>query len=532
MKTEVLFQNIENIINFFIKYCLIIISIIIGIIGVISIFVTAYFSTTYNTASEVTFFKFSFGIIEIILSLLFLSIIIFIFKKITIKIPAKYLLSISLVFMLVIFISWIYLIKLEPIDDQKRIHEMAIDMLNDRIGLYFVQPMYLFLYPYQLGIVFFVSVFYKIFGQNFIIFQYVNCIFSVINLFLLYLISKEIFEEDDVKKIVNILLMGFGLYFLFYNVYFYGNIVGLSFALLSVLFVLKFLNKNKLYQVFLSGIFIGVSIILKTNYNIYFCGILIVLILYTIIKFEKSRIVILPAFLIGYLIISLSYNIFMEKFFNIEIPKGVPMVNFIYMGMSDKVDLYPGWYNGDTLDIYYRNNLDYESSSKEARDLIKIRLKHFSKNPKEFLEYYAKKIGSTWLNPTFQTVWVSTPGARYEWDNKYAEYLNNHQKLLSIVSGNIYRIVEKYFDIYQIVIFITGSIGIFCLGKFSKPEIKKLLLPVVFLGGFLFHIIWETKAIYVIQYYYLLLPFSAYGIYHFLNLDFNKTINKIKGVNK
>ena len=229
MKTEVLFQNIENIINFFIKYCLIIISIIIGIIGVISIFVTAYFSTTYNTASEVTFFKFSFGIIEIILSLLFLSIIIFIFKKITIKIPAKYLLSISLVFMLVIFISWIYLIKLEPIDDQKRIHEMAIDMLNDRIGLYFVQPMYLFLYPYQLGIVFFVSVFYKIFGQNFIIFQYVNCIFSVINLFLLYLISKEIFEEDDIKKIVNILLMGFGLYFMFYNVYFYGNIVGLSY---------------------------------------------------------------------------------------------------------------------------------------------------------------------------------------------------------------------------------------------------------------------------------------------------------------
>ena len=42
---------------------------------------------------------------------------------------------------------------------------------------------------------------------------------------------------------------------------------------------------------------------------------------------------------------------------------------------------------------------------------------------------------------------------------------------------------------------------------------QNVLLPVIFIGGFLFHIIWETKAIYVLQYYYLLLPFSAYGIW-------------------
>lgn len=526
-KIELLQKKFDLII----KYALIIISIIVGIIGIISIFITAYFNTTYNTATEVTYFKFSYGIIPITLTLLFLSFIILICKKLLNKIPAKYLISGTLVIMLALFIAWIYLIKIEPIDDQKRIHEMAIDMLNDRIGLHFVQPMYLFLYPYQLGIVFFVSVFYKIFGQNFLVFQFVNCFFSIANIFLLYLISNEIFKDDDIKEYVIFLLLGFGLYFMFYNVYFYGNIVGLTFALLSILLVLKFLNKNKIYMIFLSGILICISIILKTNYNIYFCGILIILILDLILKYEKRKLLVLPAFLIGYLIINFSYNIYMEKVYDIEIPKGVPMVNFIYMGMSDKTNLYPGWYNGDTLDIYYRNNLDYENSSREAKELIKNRIGFFAQNPVSFLEYYGKKIGSTWLNPTFQTVWVSTPGARYEWDVRYAEYLNNHQKLLSIVSGKMYKIIEKYFDIYQIIIFVFGSIGIFSIAKYGKIAIKKILLPVIFLGGFLFHILWETKAIYVIQYYYLLLPFSAYGIYNISNSDINnKIIHILKNI--
>ena len=505
----------QSIISILIKYCLEIISIIVGIIGIISIFITAYFNTTYNTATEVTSFKYSFVIFPILTILFIIGIVTICNKKENHyfkKIPTKVLLSIIPIILFIIYIFWISILKLEPIDDQKRIHEMAIDMINGKIGLHFVQPMYLFLYPYQLGIVFFVSIFYKVFGQNFIVFEYVNAICSILNFYLLYLISKEIFK-DNISKYLVFLLLGFGLYFMFWNVYFYGNIVGLTFGLSAILFTLKYLNNNKVFNITISGVMISISIILKSNYNIFLCGILVILILDLISNFNKNKMICIIMFLIAYFMISIFYNITMEKIYDIKRPLGVPMINFIYMGMSDKVDLYPGWYNEDTLNIYYRNNLDYEKSSKEACDLIKKRLNHFSKNPKEFLEYYAKKIGSTWLNPTFQTVWCSTPGARYEWDIEYAEYLNHHQKVLSIVTGNIYKIIEFYFDIYQVIIFIFGGIGIFYLSKNQERKMQNVLLPVIFIGGFLFHIIWETKAIYVLQYYYLLLPFSAYGIW-------------------
>ena len=81
----------------------------------------------------------------------------------------------------------------------------------------------------------------------------------------------------------------------------------------------------------------------------------------------------------------------------------------------------------------------------------------------------------------------------------------------SITLKDKYTVEEEYFDVYQIIIFGLSSIGIFFISK--ECNLQKALLPIIFLGGFLFHIMWETKAIYVIQYYYILLPFSAYGLY-------------------
>ena len=40
-----------------------------------------------------------------------------------------------------------------------------------------------------------------------------------------------------------------------------------------------------------------------------------------------------------------------------------------------------------------------------------------------------------------------------------------------------------------------------------------LLIPLIYLsGGFIFHLIWETKSQYVYPYVYLLLPLSAFGL--------------------
>ena len=173
------------------------------------------------------------------------------------------------------------------------------------------------------------------------------------------------------------------------------------------------------------------------------------------------------------------------------------------------------------------------------------RINYFIKNPIKFKNYYIEKIASTWLNPTFQTIWCSLPGTRYIWYPDYAHYLGYHEKILSMVGGDLYKIEEFYFDIYQIIAFFFAGIGILKISNKSNEindeenkndnsdnnkeyinPINYYILPITFLGGFLFHILWETKAIYVIQYYFILLPFTSYG----LNYSYEYILNKYKSI--
>ncbi len=56
-----------------------------------------------------------------------------------------------------------------------------------------------------------------------------------------------------------------------------------------------------------------------------------------------------------------------------------------------------------------------------------------------------------------------------------------------------------------------------------------LLIPLIYLtGGFIFHLIWETKSQYVYPYVYLLLPLSALGLDYMMTLVIKKEDMMIK----
>lgn len=309
--------KLNNLINFLLKYGTIIISTIIAILGVLSIFITAYFNCTFYHADEKTYFKYSFGIIEILLTIFIFIIIFFLIKKVLKKIPSFLLLIPICTFCLILFIYWINAIRLNPESDQKLIHEMAISFLNGGIDYYLKTSQYLFLYPYQFPLTLLVSAIYKLFGENFLYIQYINAICSVGNIILIFYISKILFKNETIQKILALLLGAFSLYWMFFNVHFYGNIIGLFLALSSTLFTLLYLEKRKKIYLIFSGALICLSILIKTNYSIFLCGIAIILILDILLNLDYSKnfkyklkniITIISAFIISYLIIIWAYN--------------------------------------------------------------------------------------------------------------------------------------------------------------------------------------------------------------------------------
>ena len=332
------YNKFQKIINILQKYGLIITSVIIGLIGIISIFVTAYFpkDVYLNVETfEETYYKFSLGIFEIIFTIIGAILIAFLSKKVFKKINSKILIIGLLLIDIIIYVFWINILKIRPYGDQQSVQHIAIQLLDGNIEQFFKMPAYLFLFPYQLGITLFIAIIYKIFGENFMYLQYANVVFTIINMWLIFYITKLIFKKENIQKILVILLVGFSLYWMFFNTFIYGNIVGLTFALIAVLFTIRYLEKRKIYNLIISGIAISVSIILKSNYNIFLCGIILVIILDIIKRWKIKTLAIIPVFLIGYLIISLGYSALVKYKLKIDLPEGTPMSTYIYMGMAE-----------------------------------------------------------------------------------------------------------------------------------------------------------------------------------------------------
>lgn len=538
-----IFQKIEIFLN---KNIITLVAILALVIGITAIFITAYFPATWDNAIEKTDYRNDNIIINIVLVCVALTIIYFL-QKILNKIKIKYVLAIfSIIFIVTSSLFCVYL-KIGPIADQGYMISGAQAVLARAMSSFIEPGGYLNMFPYQFGYILYAAIVLKVlekltFLTNllnidiFIYFQILNSIYNVINMVLIYLIAKRIFKNDkNVLKILVILIIGFSAYLFLFNTHIYGNIPGLMFALIALLFTISYLQERKFRDLVIVGITISGSIIIKSNFNIFLCGIIIVLIMDLFKRINIKKVGMILVILCIFIFSKWGLNKVIGKVISGQpIPTGVPMISYVYMGFAPSNGLSSGWYTADVIEIYNRSDHNTEKSEQETYRLIKERLNHFKNDPKEANRYFWDKVKSTWLNPTFQTIWIITPGSRMT-DPTYSEYLSERPIIKEIVGYNekLYKIEEQYFDTYQILIFIFAGIGLIKLRK--KDSLDILILPIIFLGGLVFHILWETKSIYVLQYYFILLPFAAKGIDLFFNYikekEFIKNIkNKFKKI--
>lgn len=527
-------EKISKFNNSFVKFCtmfvVILFGIIITMIGILSIGWTAKFrSLTWNVyIEEIDFFRDNI-LVNLVIASLMIFLIYFLEKKLR-KVKINILLIISLLITGIFGLFWINYIKVPLRADSKMIYEVAMDFLNGDYNSLKL-PGYMGFHPMQIGIVYFVELFYYIFKYNNpLIFQNFNVILILICNLLIYKITKMLFKEEKTQRILVIFLSMFFVLPMF-AVLVYGNIIGLVFALMSILFLLKYLDNRKIRYVFLIPICMCLSIILKANYEIFLIAISILLFLDILKKFNIKNIIIILLVLILVKISNPLLYTLAEKQSNIKVDNGTPMIAYIAMGMAEQADRTPGWYNADfnVESVYVQNGFDVQKTKKECFDVITNRLLDFKKEPQMFVEYYAQKIGSTWLEPAFQTLWTSSP--MEETSPDIEKYYKEQKIIPSLLSGKISKALIKYFDVLEIIIYFGNIYFIYYGVRKKKFEYKNVILIITFLGGFFFHILWETKSIYGLPFFILVIPSGAYGISKMLEVLENK-FNKEKILEK
>ncbi len=410
-----------------------------------------------------------------------------------------------------------------PVADQGTVLFIPMQMRGNDFSAFY-PGQYMDMYHNQYGIVMLIYLMSHIVGNyNYIAFQILNAVSLGI---IVFFIRKTAFIITDSKTTAAICCICTALFtpLFLYSTFVYGTLIGLALATASFCLLLNYIKHQKTQSLAIAVLLIVLSVFMKSNYLIALIAFLIILMLNVIKEHKKSAVICLLVTLPLYILCSSLLTTAYKNLTKVPVSKGMPASVHIAMGLSEAENSAPGWYNDSFVSAYRENSGDYEYANGVAVTFIKDRIKFFVKNPASALSFFSRKMASGWNNPTFQSFWL------YRRNSVVSDEFIHHSPLTDTLLGlsenvSVYRFIINVLNAVHTLILFGAMMYILFNFKNSGTALgyMRALIPLFFVGGFLFHGFWEMKAQYTLPYFVLLIPISVIGFKAFI-LDLYNTI--------
>jgi len=426
-------------------------------------------------------------------------------------------------------IVWIQHCNLKAGADSEMIYGGALRIFQNR-GVSDRMLEYFSYYKQNIGLtVLFEGIMQLLQNGNLNLFRYLNVIANIGIVFGLYAIYKIITENEEKKNglLFFTLILGF-LPISLLSTWVYGDFIGLALGIWSIVFMMKYVKNKKIQNFIFSSIAMSLAIMTRSNSLIFIIAMAIYL-LFTIREEKTSKEKTIRLVCIGvFIIISLLPNKLLENYisnqYGLNDRKEKSTMLYLYMGMSEG-KLANGWYNDEVAILNEkRMKADKEDQTieNEIKEKLKERVKYLLQNPSYTIEFYKGKILSMWAEPTMASEIYNTQRGKDPSENKM---------FVAIMEGNHFEILKVSQKIIDGMIYVGTFIYVILKRKDMSHE--TLLLILVFLGGFSFHMLWEAKSRYIIPYVVILIPVAVKGITEAMEWLKNKTKKKmIQGTEK
>ena len=408
-------------------------------------------------------------------------------------------------------LAWIFLndIELRELDDAYNCFRAAKNIAIGNLAPLSYKS-YISVYPNNMGLVTYLFIHVKLFGVEKALYsiRFVNLIFVLIGYYALYRITKNIFNNRTVVCTLILLMFG-SMQFVFYSFFVYGNCLSYTMALLSVMFLLDYFKSNKKVNLILSSLFIICSISIKANSLIILIAEAILLILHVINTKKLIVIFVLLLTLLGVYGGTTGLQKFWGNRINIDYNETkLPTICWLAYGLNYDQKRPGGYFN--EFEVYHvENGYMPEFTEKRAQTFIDGVLDNFKEKPNVALRFYSQKFLSSWANP------------QYEAFDQFRE-LNNNDFVKNVVGGKINNVLNVFWDGISSVVAI--GLFVFVIKKRNCLNLYSTIGMIIVIGGFLFHTLWEVKAIYLYQYFMYLLPYAACGLVSLLDKKDNHVV--------
>ena len=445
-------------------------------------------------------YLFGFNLLNLFFLILILILIYCAFKN---KWNSKKTIKLFLIFSLLLGLGWILInpVELTEMDDAYNCFKAASEIAKGNLAAIGYKT-YINTYPHNLPLVTYFLFIIKIFGQQnaLWVIRIVNLGFIILGYYSLYKITDLLYKSEKINNIL-VILMFVSTQFVFYDYMVYSNAISYSLGMLSLLFFIKYDQTDSLKALTISFIAIALSASLKNNSLILLIAEIIFLVIKLMKKFDYKPILLAVMCIFILTVCSTGIVRFWEKRSESDYSNKLPLSCWIAYGLN-YYEGNPGGYTNEFEKFHYENDYVVEFTELQTKQYIQNVLNTFKEKPKVMFKFYWQKFLFSFANPEY---------------NAFYSYNEVEQNKLteSIISGNLNNIIFNIWDAASSAI----SLGLlcFCFLKNKRIKIDELLLAVCVFGGFLFHSFWETKSIYLYQYFLLLLPYAANGLFALFN---------------
>ncbi|MFR8976302.1 MAG: hypothetical protein ACLVJB_00055 [Christensenellales bacterium] len=189
-----------------------------------------------------------------------------------------------------------------------------------------------------------------------------------------------------------------------------------------------------------------------------------------------------------------------ERRSGVTLNSGIGALARLTMGMQEGGGA-AGWFNR-----YTERFFPLEVTARQQHDIaladLKARLAEIAQNPAQTAAFFREKFCSQWMEPTMGMLWN---GALSEHTGAFGEtaarfFAKDHTALETLLGA------------FQRALYAFSAAGIIGMLRDRKRSGLCLLLPLIFFGGALYHLLFEAKSQYAFPYAVLLLPMAAMGI--------------------
>ncbi|MGI6002310.1 MAG: hypothetical protein ACOX74_01625 [Lachnospiraceae bacterium] len=361
---------------------------------------------------------------------------------------------------------------------------------------------YAYTYPSQNGLILYMIGLIRLFGS-----KYASTAFRVINLAALLAGTWALtvfLKETRAVRTALVCFLPFSFYFLFV----YGTMPGFALSMLALLAAQRFVSSGKWRHAILSSVLIACAAQIKSNYLIVCVALLLYLIGEAIIR-KKPRLLLCVLLCIAAVWAGgRAVTAFFETSTGYS-EGGIPKIAWVEMGLQ-KGPRANGWYNGYQVDTFQENGGDPDKTEAVVRSDLQKTLQKFRSDPSYAWKFFIRKTQSQWTEPTFESLWIQKTADDETRGNAFTASLMEQ-------GGRLNSIYLAVTDILQSLVY-EGAFLYFLLdfgGRCRRRrggELWESLVPaVIFIGGFLFHFLWEAKTQYTVVYFLLLIPYAWRG---------------------